>query len=227
MGTPPPLLPPMTTALLATAAIGLATLVLYRFWRDVSAIRSPHPYVVLATGREVIETRPLSDCIMHAVVFKCVRPALGDGALFQILLARLNAKFRSWDVPFEQQGKDAATEVHAFCRHWGVPLEPWVWSKPAKDYRTANEFFSRAFAAEHGPEANLGPSPVVAPSTSVVSWYTSARRLPNVLKNDAWTLEAVGLPDHGDYLNQHVLNLQYRLVQPAALDTSCVVTLCT
>ena len=168
--------------------------------RDVQRIRNPKPYVELETGKLHIERRPMSDVLIHVAIFCCVRPVLGDGYIFQQLLARLNSKFMSWDVPFEEQGKDAKTEVHGFCQHWGVALEPWVWSKPAAEYRTANEFFSRAFSPEHSPEENLGDSTVVAPSTSVVKWYRSARLLPAFLKNDAWTLETVGIPHYEAFL---------------------------
>ena len=119
-----------------------------------------------------------------------------DGRLFQWLLTRLNAGFATWDVPFAEQGQDAAAEVLGFCAHWGVALDPWVWSKPAAEYATANEFFARSFAPPHAPEANLGGSDIVAPSTSVVSWYPTASSLPAKLKNDAWTLEGVGIPRH-------------------------------
>ena len=186
---------PSVKAVVAVA-LGAAAV---RLIADARGMKSPTAYVDLKTGELRRETRPWSDVIAHLLVFKVIRP-VAPTSLFQRLLARLNAKFMTWDVPFVDQGKDPAAEVKNFCEHWGVPLEPWVWAKQPHEYKTANEFFTRAFAAKHAPEQNLGESTVVAPSTSVVTWYDSAGALPKLLKNDEWRLDDVGIPDHPAYL---------------------------
>ncbi|CAE7227408.1 psd, partial [Symbiodinium sp. KB8] len=96
---------------------------------------------------------------------------MGDGWLFQQVLWRLNQKVLHWDVPFEQLAQDPAHEVKSFCRHWGVPLEPWPWSKAPEEYVSANDFFMRDYAFAAAPEQNLAESLVVSPATAVVTWF--------------------------------------------------------
>lgn len=95
----------------------------------------------------------------------------------------------------------ALRAVKNFCRHWGVPLDPWPWSKAPEEYVSANDFFMRDYAFAAAPEQNLAESLVVSPATAVVTWFDTAKSMPKVLKNDAWSLERVGIPQYRDYEN--------------------------
>jgi phosphatidylserine decarboxylase len=187
---------PLLRATAAAAALVVATKVA----QELHSMKYPRSYVELESQEVKRETRPWSDVLLHFFLFRVVRKTVGDGPLYQRVLSRWNEQFLTWDVPFAEQDLDPETEVLKFCAHWGVPLEPWVWSKLPREYTTPNDFFARSFAPEFAPEANMGPASVVAPTTSVVSWFMSGRALPEQLKNDSWHLSDVGIPDHADYL---------------------------
>jgi hypothetical protein len=120
----------------ATVCLGVV-----KFVADVRKMANPHAYTILQTGEKKKETKPLSDCAVHVILFLYLRYWGGNTNGFLWLLARLNKKFLTWDIPFVKQGLDPRQEVLQFCSKWGVDLEPWVWSKEPKDYITANEFF--------------------------------------------------------------------------------------
>ena len=178
-------------------------LALTKFILDCIELRLPKPYVVLATNEQRRETRPFSDVALHVLLFKWLRVILCDSRLYQVLLARLNEDFLSWDETFRSQGKDPETEVLRFCEKWGVDTTSWPWSKAPGEYATANEFFGRAFSAARSVESSrLGSALVASPATAVVSWFPSARELPRLLKNEAWSLDGVGVPNVKAYSNQ-------------------------
>ena len=162
---------------------------------DFRRLSRPVRHRVLETGELKQETRPWSDVLLHMFIFLYIRPLTKDGVLFQYLLTYLNRKFLTWDQPFAKQGKDPATEVRNFCTHWGVPLLPWVWSKPAEAYKTANEFFTRMYAPEYDPTKTMGKASIVTPSQSVVTWFASVQDMPTKLKNDDFLITDIGLPD--------------------------------
>jgi len=110
-----------------------------------------------------------------------------------------------------------------------VQKHPWIWSKPAADYRTQNEWFTRKYVGELTPERNLGSAHVLMPATAVVYFFHSAAEMPRVVKNDRFTITDSGIPDHAAYSN-HPCALLY--LAPA--DYHCyhapiggVITCCT
>ena len=179
-----------SVVLLAVVVVALRKLI-----SDFRRLSRPVKHRVLKTGELKQETRPWSDVLLHMFIFLYIRPLTKDGVLFQYLLTYLNRKFLTWDQAFAEQGKDAAIEVRNFCTHWGVPLRPWVWSKPAEAYRTANEFFTRTYAPAYDPTKTMGKAPIVAPSQSVVTWFQNVRDMPKKLKNDDFYITDIGLPD--------------------------------
>ena len=155
------------------------------FLLDVLRLRAPEPYWVVSTGRLQRETRPLSDVVLHVLIFEWVGRLLGtENAIFARLLAAINAPFLSWDDTFASRGEDAEHAVYSYCDKWGIPRRPWRWSKPATEYTTMNEWFSRAFAPEHAPEANLGGAEIVSPATAAITWFESADQLPDHQPDD-------------------------------------------
>eukprot|EP00747_Dinoflagellata_sp_TGD_P184708 gnl/TRDRNA2_/TRDRNA2_40592_c1_seq1.p1 gnl/TRDRNA2_/TRDRNA2_40592_c1~~gnl/TRDRNA2_/TRDRNA2_40592_c1_seq1.p1 ORF type:complete len:377 (+),score=49.97 gnl/TRDRNA2_/TRDRNA2_40592_c1_seq1:62-1192(+) len=166
----------------------------------VKDVRYTPPYLDLANGELVHECPPWSDVLNHVLLFKWLYPLVGDGWLFQQVLVAVNSKYQSWDETFAQQGQDPKTEVLNFCKEWGVQLKPYVWNKLPEQFTTANDFFTRSYSPKYAPENNLAQAMIVSPSDSIVTWFTSAASLPEKLKNDAWTLEEVGVPDHESYL---------------------------
>merc|ERR1711924_149944 len=113
----------------------------------------------------------------------------------------MNYKYESWDTPFHELDQDPETEVLRFCREWGVKLEPYLWDKKPDMYTTANDFFMRKYLPKYAPEHNAGSSLILAPTDSIATWYQHTRLLPSILKNDAWTLDSVGIPNYTDYLD--------------------------
>ena len=99
--------------MLSYLAAALASAGVAKFVLDVLELSRPEEYVDLATAETRREHRPLSDVVAHVVVFRWARRALGDGRLFQRVLARLNAEFLEWDTPFAARGLDAETEARA------------------------------------------------------------------------------------------------------------------
>ena len=152
-------------SLFGVVLMAVAAIVVRKLVCDFRRLSRPVRHRVLATGELKQERRPWTDVLLHMLIFLYIRPLTKDGVLFQYLLTFLNRQFLTWDQPFADQGKDAATEVRKFCSHWGVPLDPWVWSKPPGAYTTPNDFFTRVYAPGHGPtEKNMGDAPIVAPS---------------------------------------------------------------
>jgi hypothetical protein len=193
--------PPSTLQLCAAGSLAGMALISTKFYLDVQLLRYPTEYVELTTGRKQREHRPVSDVILHVLLFKW--RVFGDGSLFQLWLGNLNQHFQTWDIPFVQQGQDPETEVLAFCKHWGVPLgSSWEWSKAPTEYLTMNEWFTRSYANKHAPESNLGDADIVAPATAVVTWFKTAKDMPKMLKNDDFTIEDVGIPSHERFLGQ-------------------------
>ena len=159
---------------------------------------SAEPYQVVRTGATEKETRPASDAVFHVLFF--VWGVFGRrGRLYQHLLRALNRQYDDWDTPFAALGTDASSAVLAYCARYGVQVEPWVWSKPAADYTTHNDWFARKYRAELSPERNLGDAAVLMPATAVTSWYSSAAELPVLVKNEQFTLEGSGVPEPERY----------------------------
>ena len=171
-------------------ALGWCALGGVKLYIDVQTLRYPKEYVT-SGGAVAREHRPVSDVIFHVLVFKW--RVLGDGYLFDRAMTRINSTFLSWDEPFATPS-EAEAAVLAFCERWGVAQQPWVWDRPAREYTTMNEWFSRKHLAEHAPENNLGTADVVVPATAVVTWFESVEAMPRVVKNDAFTIDDCGFP---------------------------------
>jgi phosphatidylserine decarboxylase len=164
--------------------------VLAKLYVDTQTLRYPKQYV-LENGAVQREHRPVSDVIFHVLLFKW--GVIGDGWLFDRVMARINAGFVEWDTPFASPAV-AARAVHAFCSRWGVPVDPWPWSKPAEQYATLNDWFTRSYSAEFAPESHLGEAAVLACATAVVTWFPSVAEMPQLVKNDEFTVDDVGFP---------------------------------
>jgi len=179
--------------------------VVWKVVKDARELKWPREYV-LADGTVEREQRPLSDVFFHLVLFKW--GLLGDGRLFDSIMARVNREFLEWDRPFPDGQAEAI--VYGFCSKWGVPREPWVWSKPVHEYKTLNDWFTRKHASEHAPENNLGEAEIVTPATAVVTWFPSVSEMPKLVKNDAFTVEDCGLPkDFVEGCQRHPCTLHY------------------
>lgn len=179
-------------AALLLIAAGAFMALLYRatlrFCADVK------PFKVVRTGVVEREIRPPSDGMHHVMLFQW--QLFGTGWLFQRALRRLNSKYAHWDSPFAERGQDAETEVLNFCNTYGVQQEPWVWSKPAKEYSTMNEWFTRKYSPSLAPENNLGSSDVLSPATAVVFSFPSVLQMPDLVKNEKFTISETGIPEH-------------------------------
>lgn len=117
------------------------------------------PFVVVKSGATEKEVRPPSDAVFHVLFF--VWGVFGRGWVYQHMLRKLNSAYDTWDTPFAALGLDATAAVRGYCEQYGVQQEPWVWSKPASEYRTFNEWFARRFVPSLSPEANLGNAAVL------------------------------------------------------------------
>ena len=189
---------------LTVALYLLSIFVALKFISDTLDVMYCPLYINLHTKKIDRERRPLIDSLVHAILFRWIRVLLGDGYLYQKLLIILNASFLTWDETFESRGENATTKVIQFCDRWGVQKEPWIWSKKAEDYTTANDFFTRSYAKRYNPitPSSLAKADIVTPSTSAVTWYNSVAEMPNVIKNDAWKLdEEVGIPFWEEYVS--------------------------
>ena len=51
---------------------------------------------------------------------------LGTGGLYQRMLRHLNSGYDDWDTTFTALGRDAETEVLAYCKRYGVQVELWI-----------------------------------------------------------------------------------------------------
>lgn len=105
----------------------------------------------------------------------------------------------TWDNTFEELGLDAETEVRNYCKSYGVQVSPWVWEKPAKDYKTMNEWFTRSY--RYDIMTRLGTSEIVTPASAVVTFFKNVREMPKILKNDKFTISESGIPNYQMYEN--------------------------
>jgi phosphatidylserine decarboxylase len=162
--------------------------------------KSARPFCVARTGAIDQEVRPVSDGVFHVLLF--IWRIFGTGVLQQHLLLKLNSGYDDWDTPFDELGKDAATAVREYCERYGVQQKPWIWSKPPGDYTTMNEWFTRKYSAASGlaPEDCLGDAAVVTPATAVVGWFESVAVMPQMVKNEQFTMSGCGVPDEQAYM---------------------------
>jgi phosphatidylserine decarboxylase len=178
--------------------VTLAALV-FQLARRTDSMMKPAPYRVLATGALEQEVRPWFVAVFHVIVFEW-RVVGTDTRLFHWLSAFLNATLAKWDVPFEKLGVNSEHYVQKYCRMFKIPQEPWVWAKPASEYLTMNDWFARKYAAPFDPESNLGSAFISSPSTSVVMWFASVAAMPRLVKNERFTIDESGIPNHEEYL---------------------------
>eukprot|EP00747_Dinoflagellata_sp_TGD_P218676 gnl/TRDRNA2_/TRDRNA2_90885_c0_seq1.p1 gnl/TRDRNA2_/TRDRNA2_90885_c0~~gnl/TRDRNA2_/TRDRNA2_90885_c0_seq1.p1 ORF type:complete len:386 (-),score=18.70 gnl/TRDRNA2_/TRDRNA2_90885_c0_seq1:342-1499(-) len=176
----------------------------------VNDVRHPPQYIDLASGKIGNECSPYSFTIVHVVAFKWLHPLFGDTPLWDIVMTALTKYFRHWDETFESKGEDAETKVWEQANLFGVKMTPYMWSKKPADYVSLNDFFARKYATEYAPENNLGDALVVSPSEATATWYESVQSMPKKLKNDDWTLEGVGIPDHEQYAPNPAILLYLR-----------------
>ena len=83
-------------------------------------------------------------------------------------------------------------EVMAYCRRYGVSVDPWTFSKRPEEYTTMNEWFTRLHSEGvlRFP-ASDEPTVVAAPATAVVSMYPSVIDMPKSIKNDAFSIDGI------------------------------------
>ena len=179
----------ISTAMVLTFLVALRRATL-RFCASV------RPFHILKTDQIDCEIRPPSDGVWHVLAF--IWRVFGSGRLYQAFLRWLNRKYLHWDTPFADLGQDAATEVLSYCRTYGVQVEPWVWEKPACEYTTMNEWFTRKYAGAHAPERNTWG--VLSPATAVVTPFPSVREMPQIIKNEQFHIRDVGIPEHEQYV---------------------------
>jgi len=185
--------------LIAVALLGSVALFLFFLHRaTLRFCASVRPYYVLKTGSCECEIRPPSDGVWHVLAFKW--QVFGSGWAYQFFLRWLNRKYQNWDTPFGALGQDAAEEVLKYCHRYGVQHEPWIWDRPAGEYTTMNDWFTRKYAPALAPERNLGSADVLSPATAVVMPFPSVVELPKIVKNERFRIVDVGIPQYQEYL---------------------------
>ena len=184
-------------ALLVLTCVGLAVLLI----RDTLRFCDSTPeYHDMRTGKLEREVVLPTDAMYHVLLFRWrFFGRRHDGWLYQQTLRKLNMAYDDWDIPFEVQGQDPKTQVLDYCMRYGVQTEPWVWSKPAEEYETMNEFFARRHRPELTPERLCADAPVVAPATGVVSFFETVAQMPALLKNERFDFARCGIPRHAAY----------------------------
>jgi len=157
------------------------------------------------------EVRPLGDAYFHVLLFRWQILGLRNRLICNILEA-LNRGFDHWDTPFAELRQDPRTEVDCYCNRYGITLHSedpagWEWSKTPGEYVTLNEFFTRRF--QSGPEiAASSVAAVASPATAVVTCFDSVAAMPKELKNDSFSIDAIGLPDPSIY-HPHPCSVHY------------------
>ena len=100
----------------------------------------------------------------------------------------------SWDAPFDDANA-ARTRVHEFCTRLDIQRTPWIWEKDAREYASLNDFFSRAYAAEHRP--TLGTGRLVSPACCKILAYDNDNSMRTMLiKGCDYELANIGLPEY-------------------------------
>lgn len=177
-------------------------LVFAKFCYDCYEIANPPEYVIVTSGEIAREARPFSAVVVQALVFHWLVPIFGHRSRFvQWGLLQANRAYDSWDLTFEEQGKDSETEILKFCDFWGVKTEPWEWSKNPKEYKTMNSFFGRHYTPDivekrlASKSSTSSSKDIYSPADSVVTWFRSTEEMPLKLKNEQFaSLAEIGIP---------------------------------
>lgn len=99
----------------------------------------------------------------------------------------------SWDRPFQNE-TEAESKIFEFCTRLDIRRHPWMWHRPAGEYGSLNDFFSRTYAPEYFPR--LGDGRVVSPACCKISTYDDDEGLRRLLiKGCEYDVSKIGLPD--------------------------------
>ena len=202
---------------LSYAVISLFVFVTMKFIVDVHSMMCPTKFVDLSTDHATRkfmavqdspvdswplkqEVRPISDAALHVLMFQW--QIFGTSSkVFGRILKALNASYDSWDIPFENLGKNAENEVLEYCKRYGISLNKWPWSKSASEYKTMNEWFGRSYRDGVLPSVPLHKSEIVtAPATAVVTIFESVKSMPRLVKNDRFSIQGV-VPEYQMYMS--------------------------
>lgn len=100
----------------------------------------------------------------------------------------------SWDRPFQNE-IEAELKIVEFCTRLNIRRHPWMWDRPAGEYGSLNDFFSRTYAPEYFPR--VGDGRVVSPACCKISTYDDDEGLKRLLiKGCEYDVSKIGLPDN-------------------------------
>ena len=104
----------------------------------------------------------------------------------------------SWDRPF-QNDTEAKLKIFEFCTRLDIRRHPWMWDRPAGEYGSLNDFFSRTYSPEYFPRVGAGR--VVSPACCKISTYDDDDGLKRLLiKGCEYDVSKIGLPDNENNL---------------------------
>lgn len=209
---------------LSHTLICLLVFITLRFTLDVHSMMSPTKFVDLSTKAATRrfmavrnmpsscwplqqEVRPITDAALHVLLFQWQIFGISS-KIFGRILQMLNSGYDAWDLTFEERRQNSETEVLKYCRKYGISLDEWPWSKPASEYKTMNEWFGRSYREGILPSVPLNqPQLVVAPATAVVTTFKSVSAMPQLVKNDRFSIQGV-VPESHLYIS-HSCALHY------------------
>lgn len=160
----------------------------------VRANASPLEVLVLRTNERKLPSEPrmtLFEAVFATLLFDL---ALFGTSNFIIngIISLFTSIQNSWDTPFAGS-KEAEVKVRDFCERLAIQRAPWIWEKPAGEYTSLNDFFSRTYAPEHFPA--LGNGRVVSPACCKVNAYDDDTEMKSILiKGCNYDVGKIGLP---------------------------------
>ena len=185
--------------------LGFGALVLLAVIFGVALVRRTLRYCddrpwhqVVRTGELARDPMPPSEAMYVVLLFEW--RLFGSGWMHRMMARKWVGSAGTWDVPFVIMGLDPESEVLAFCARYGMPEEPWVWSKKAAAYESMSAWMARRLRRELSPEALATQSDeatLVAPAAGTVDWLGAAAELPATVQHVHFALAKCGLPEYG------------------------------
>ena len=208
-------------SIIVDCIIAVCVIAIFGIVYDVTSnfirIKYPPSYRCALTKEKKIEVRPTSDVLKHMMLYYIGAIFGYESTIYLAVLARINAPFASWDIPFVDQGLDAAEEIRKYCDMWGMEqYDPtqrhhWKWEKVPAEFNTMNEWFMRAFDAKYSVHSVVDESVtsdelgmvktdkrqlIVSPATSTISFFTDWRAMPRKFKNTEWeNVKEIGIDE--------------------------------
>jgi phosphatidylserine decarboxylase len=206
-----------------TLANWVANLVLWVIpsrWSDrIRANAKPAKIYQLSSGRfQPSDDKPsmtLFEAVFATLLFDLALFGTDNWFINNVIIARFTKFQNNWDKTFASQHQDAQEQVFRFCDQLQISTTPWMWDRPAADYTSLNDFFTRKYHDDYCPapcilvsssssnnndKSSPPPPTLVSPASCKMSYYSNHAALKELcIKGCSYELSQVGIPNYTDY----------------------------